>query len=126
MFAAYPAYGFYVRHVRDLRLAGVRFRCESPDLRPAVVCEDVSRLAVDGLEAAASAGGDATLAFRGVRGALVRGCVPAEGAKVFLKVAGAGSERVSLLGNDFAGVERVVEYADGATPGGVTEVGNRR
>jgi hypothetical protein len=125
MFPAYPAYGFYGRHARDLRLSGVRFRCEAPDPRPAVVCEDVARLTVDGLEAPAAAGGDATLTFRGVRGAIVRGCVPAEGARVFLKVAGAGSERVSLLGNDFAGVERVVDYVDGATPGGVTEVGNR-
>jgi len=41
MFGVPKAYGLFARHVDDLVLKEVRFRLESPDERPAVVCEDV-------------------------------------------------------------------------------------
>ncbi len=123
MFETYPAYGLYCRHARSLHLSGVHFRCEAPDLRPAVYCEDVSRLTIDTLEAPE---GDPIVAFRKVRVATVRGCVPAEKTKVFLNVAGPESRAISLLANDFSGAEKVVAFSDGALPESVGEVGNRK
>jgi polygalacturonase len=124
MFATYPASGLYARHARDLRLSSVAIRYESPDQRPALLCEDVQRLAIDGLEAATC--GNALFAFRDVRGAIVRGCAPPENTKVFLEVAGRASDAISLLANDFSGVAKVVSAIGGARPEGVVEAGNRR
>jgi polygalacturonase len=41
MFGQVPAYGFYIRHVKGIELSGVKLSYEKPDLRPAVVLEDV-------------------------------------------------------------------------------------
>jgi Glycosyl hydrolases family 28 len=124
MFETYPAYGLYCRHARDLHLSGLHFRCESPDLRPAVRCDDVSRLAVDVLDAATA--GDALLDFRNVQGAVVRGCAPAADTKVFLTVEGTETKAIGLLANDFSRVGKIVTFANGALPASVGEVGNRK
>ena len=44
MFGVLPAYGLYGHHVKDLSLHNVRFDVASPDLRPAVVCDNVEGL----------------------------------------------------------------------------------
>jgi polygalacturonase len=50
-FGTMPAYGLYARHVRDLELANIHFDVEGPDLRPAMICEDVDGLQIDDLQA---------------------------------------------------------------------------
>jgi polygalacturonase len=50
MFGTLPAYGFYCRHAAGLKLRDVRLRTERPDLRPAVVCDDVQGMVLDGLD----------------------------------------------------------------------------
>ncbi len=44
MFGTLPAYGFYCRHVRNLRLRNIETTFEKNDARPALVCDDVKRL----------------------------------------------------------------------------------
>jgi hypothetical protein len=124
MFETYPAGGLYCRHAADLRISAFDLRCESPDFRPTVVCEDVARLAIDSL--AAPADGSPVIALRNARTAIVRGCVPVAGTKEFLSVSGKESTGISLLANDFSGVDKVVELSRGALPDSVGEVGNRR
>ena len=43
MFGVPPAYGLFARHVDDLVLKEVRFLLDSPDARPAAICDDVQR-----------------------------------------------------------------------------------
>jgi hypothetical protein len=124
MFAAYPASGFFCRHARDLRLSDVVFRNDAPDLRPALRCEDVRHLTLDGVDATSD--GDALLAFRDVRGAIIRGCAPRESTKLFLEVSGKESAAISLLANDFSATAKTVSFADGGPPASVTEAGNRK
>jgi hypothetical protein len=47
MFGDLPSYGFYCRHVRGVAFANVRVRCANADGRPAIVCDDVTRLSLD-------------------------------------------------------------------------------
>jgi polygalacturonase len=51
MFGRLPAYGLYCRHVKGLKLANVQLQTARPDLRQALVCDDVEGLVVDGLDA---------------------------------------------------------------------------
>ena len=44
MFGALPAYGFYCRHVRDLRFRDLDLSTAQPDPRPAMLCDDVEGL----------------------------------------------------------------------------------
>src|SRR5262249_5535352 len=113
MFGTLPAYGLWCHHARDLHLSDIRLRDSSPALRHAVVCEDVSGLALDALEARQAKGGASVLSFRGVRDALVRGCRPAEETDVFLKVSGADSQFITLLANDLSKAREPVELGPG-------------
>jgi hypothetical protein len=125
MFGVLPAYGVWCRHARDLHLAGLRLRWQAPDLRSAVLCEDVSELAIDSLEARQAKEGAAVLRFRQVRDALLRGCRPEEGTGVFLEVSGAQSRVISLMTNDFSKVRKPVELAGDVPEQSVAEVANR-
>lgn len=49
MFGDLPAYGLFCRHVEGLTLHGVTFGCDLPDARPALVCDDVPGLQLDGV-----------------------------------------------------------------------------
>jgi hypothetical protein len=45
-----PAYGLYVRHVKNLTLDNVQFNLLQPDARPAVWLEDVHQVSATGLK----------------------------------------------------------------------------
>lgn len=45
-----PAYGLYARHVTDLHVNDLTFRYEKPELRPAVVLDDVSNATLRGID----------------------------------------------------------------------------
>jgi len=124
MFGDLPAYGFYVRHVRGIRFTNVRLATEKPDLRPALVCDDIENLSVDGLEAAWSPGAASMVRFSQVRGAMVRGCRPAAAGATFLRLDGAGTRGVSVQANDFRGVGKVFEAAPDVQTGALAEQGN--
>jgi len=54
MFGVLPAYAFYIRHARDIRLSGIRIAMRQPDARPAFVLDDVhnssfERIRVEGV-----------------------------------------------------------------------------
>ena len=48
IFGTLPAYGFYCRHVKGLRLLNVQFAPQQPDARPATVFDDAEDVLVDG------------------------------------------------------------------------------
>lgn len=66
-----PAYGIYARHVRELEIANVRVSFEKVDLRPALACEDVEGLEIDGFKAQLADGVSAAK-FDGVKQLVVR------------------------------------------------------
>jgi polygalacturonase len=66
-----PAYGLFVRHVKDLEMADVRFTFEKEDLRPAMVCEDVEGLEIDNFRAQLGTGAPAAV-WTAVTGIVVR------------------------------------------------------
>lgn len=47
MFGTLPAYGFYCRHIRGLRLRDVHLAASQPDARPAMICDDVQGLSIE-------------------------------------------------------------------------------
>jgi hypothetical protein len=64
MFGTLPAYGLFCRHVKGLRLSNVQLRTAAADLRPAVVCDDVDGLSIDGLDAKLWPGAEPALRLR--------------------------------------------------------------
>ena len=116
MFGVLPAYGLYCRHVAGLKMSNVQLRFAAADLRPAVVCDDVQRVAIDGLDAACSPDGTPVLRLAQVRGALIRGCAPADPIETFLQLEGAQSRDVFLTGNDLRRAKQAVRRSPEVPP----------
>ena len=98
-FGVMPAYGFFCRHVDGLTMRDVSLRAERPDTRPALVCDDVSGLTVQGCEFPSTGPAAPPLALRDVREALIGGCRVAAESIALANVSGARSARLSLIGN---------------------------
>lgn len=138
MFGKLPAYAVYARHVRGLALRDVAVGFVAADTRPALVCETVEQLTLDGFRPmglAASAmpirdvegrrryqpgfpmgAGAAVVRLIDTRGVKVRRSFAAAGVR-FLEVGGAGSGDVQLEGNDLLAVAAPALLAGPEVPG---------
>lgn len=111
MFGRLPAYGFYCRHVKNLKLRNIHLQLAESDKRHALVAEDVQNLSIDDLDAPFSQDAAELIRLTDVKGALTRGCRPPTGTDTFLKLQGAGSEGVVLVANDLSRAAKVVQIA---------------
>lgn len=106
MFGILPAYGLFARHVRGLSLHNVRFDLASPDLRPALVCDDVEDLDLLGFRAAAHPKGECLARLRKVRRVNIANSGPLTPVRDFLQVEEIEGAELHLSGNDLRLVEK--------------------
>ena len=100
MFGVLPAYGLYARHVRGLSLHQVRFGLAAPDLRPAVVCDDVADLELNGFSAAGHPAAESLVRLANVRQAFITASRPLSPVPVFVAAENMGERELSLQNND--------------------------
>jgi polygalacturonase len=124
MFGDLPAYGLYCRHVRGLRITGLRLHTLAPDSRHAVVCDDVRELELESLNAGVSGGAAPLLRFINVGDAVVRGTRPRDPLEVLLQLEGGTTRNVLLTGNDLTTVGRLLDVAADVPAGAWREAGN--
>jgi hypothetical protein len=65
MFQELPAWGFYVRHAKDIKMKNITLKLEDRDYRPAFVFDDVDGLGMEGIDLPAER--KLQIAFRQVR-----------------------------------------------------------
>jgi polygalacturonase len=102
MFGTLPAYGLYCRHVKNLRVRDVRTEAVLADARPAVFCDDV-----EGVELADCA--LSAVRMTQARDVFVHGCRTVGAPDAWLRVGGAESRQIHLLGNRLTMAKRAVE-----------------
>jgi polygalacturonase len=125
MFGMLPAYGFYVRHASNVTLDNIELQCQSEDVRPAVVCDDVGDLKISGLEADSSLSAAAVIRLRQVHGACIQDCrAPAEAA-AFLQVEGEKTAGITVMNNDLSAAAEIFKRGP-QTPEDAVWVGNNR
>lgn len=100
MFGALPAYGFYCRHVKGLRLHNLDLAFDKDDARPAIIADDVADLDIFDLRAKLAPAADALIRLSDAQGALIRGC---RNTGPFLCVSGPKSRQIALQSNDLSG-----------------------
>ncbi len=105
MFGILPAYGFFCRHVRNIRFRGVQTDFEKRDTRPALVADDVRDLDIADSVFAAR---DATIRLRQTADASIRGCRTRDAVRAFVDTTPGSVERLTLVGNDLALAETAV------------------
>jgi hypothetical protein len=119
IFGVLPAYGLYVHHARDITLNNVKFHLEADDLRPALVCDDVQNLELAGFRADGSIKAESLLRLQDTQSAFITGCRVVQPIKAFLRVEGAGSQRIFLKANDLDLARETLSAADKVAPDAV-------
>ncbi len=97
-----PAYGLFARNVKGLTLQNVRFEVASPDLRPALVLDNVSDVAINGLSAQGNPDAESVLRFTAVQDALLSATRLLTPAPVFLQIEGTGNSGIVIDGGDIS------------------------
>lgn len=116
MWGVLPAYGLYARHVNKLTLDNVRFELLSQDYRPALVCDDVDDLDIDGLKAHAGRDVASLIRLRDTRNALIRGSRALTAVPVLVSVEGERSAAITVSGNDARNCDRLTSTGEGTSP----------
>jgi hypothetical protein len=90
-----PAYGVLARHVRDLKILDVTLTMNSPDARPALVCQQAENLECSNWTIPAQSDSDCVVRLESTQGALIKAFKPAHPG-VFARVQGADSGGIVL------------------------------
>ncbi len=114
MWGVLPAYGLYARHAKQITLNNVRFELASRDLRPAIICDDVTDLELAGLKAAGDPAAESLIRLRASRKAFIHTSRPLGKIETFLRLEGRQTTGVTLAANKLDEVQRVVVQVDGA------------
>jgi Glycosyl hydrolases family 28 len=109
-----PAYGMYARNVRGLTLNNVRFEVKTPDVRPALVFENVADAALHALSAQASPKAESLLRFTGAREILLSATRVLTAGAVFLKLVGPNNSEITIDGGDISKAAKPLLFAAGA------------
>jgi hypothetical protein len=87
MFGVLPAWGFYCRHADGVNFENVTLRVKGKDYRPALVCDDVKNLRLDGFHVL-SAGKEPVIYLNDLQGAVIRNSPAPAGTITFIKTNG--------------------------------------
>jgi polygalacturonase len=109
-----PAHGLYARNVRNLTLHNVRIQMTNPDLRPAIVFENVEDAAINGLSAQGNPQAESMLRLINSREVLMTGTRILTPAGTFLQVEGDQSQGITVDGGDLSKAAKPVAFAHGA------------
>ena len=118
MFGLLPAYGFFCRHARGLRLSRVQVSTVQPDARPALVCQDVSGVELFGWRAGTNDG--PVIVFQDVQDALIHGCQAVAGTGSWLQLGGKSSTAIKLIANELSAAKQAVESGTDVSAQAVT------
>ncbi len=112
MFGTLPAYGFFCRHVKNLKFHNIDLGFDADEHRPAFVFDDVKDLDIFNIDAETTPSAKALMWFKHVDGAFIHGCRPSKTVKTFVRLDGNKSNNISLMNNDFSNVEKVLEKGE--------------
>ncbi len=124
MFGQLPAWGFYCRHVKGLKLRNITLKTDQPDLRHALVCDDVEDMLIDTLDAVCDENAVSILRFTNVQNAMITTCRPPKQTPTFLNIQGSKTRGISLVGNDFSDVLAAYKAGGDVPQNALTMQGN--
>ncbi len=96
MFGVLPSYGFYLRHVKNIKIHDMAISYEEPDGRSALVCDDVHDLQVREFRAQSHPAAAPLLQLRNCRDVRLQSCRPIDSVAVYLNVEGSESRHIKV------------------------------
>jgi hypothetical protein len=114
-----PAYGLFARNVKGLTLNNIRFEVASPDLRPAIVFDNVQDAVINSLSAQGNPSAESLIRFTATKDALLTACRATTPAAVFLQIEGTANKNIIVDGGDLSKVASPVAFRNGANKNSV-------
>jgi len=108
MFGTLPAYGFFCRHAKNIKLQNLRLATAGPDHRCAIVFDDIENAAIDALDAPFAKNAAPMIRLDHSKRIAVRNCRPPIGTETFLEVRGSQTKNILLVSNDLAEARNAV------------------
>lgn len=112
MFDKLPAYGFYIRHAKDVTFNNIHLGFAEEDKRSALIADDVQGLLINGLRAQSTAESPSLLHFKNVRQASVSHSGSINEVPVFLQVSGEQTKDIQLHDNQSGNAKKIISSAD--------------
>ncbi|MFC1652418.1 hypothetical protein ACFL3F_01735 [Planctomycetota bacterium] len=97
---------------------------ETPDNRPAVICDDVIDVEIMDSKFSITSEAECMIRFQNVQQAWIRNCQLLGANETFLQVEGKESKDILLSGNDLRKYEKSISCINGATKDAVTTTSN--
>lgn len=110
-----PAYGMYARNVRGLSLHNVRFAMASPDLRPALILDNVEDATVNGLSAQGQKSAESLLRFINTRDVLVSALRVLTPVTNLLQTEGKECANIKIEGGDLSKADKALVLTSGVS-----------
>jgi polygalacturonase len=110
-----PAYGMYARNVRGLSLQNIRFAMASPDLRPALIMDNVEDVTVNSLSAQGQKGAESLLRFINTRDVLISALRVLTPVTNLLQAEGKACANIKIEGGDISKADKALVLTAGAS-----------
>ena len=110
-----PSYALYARNVRGLTLQNVRFEVSAAEERPALVLDRVEDATLNGFSVQGTKEAESTLRLIETQDVLLTGTRLLTASSVFMRIEGAGSNRITIDGGDVQRAAQPVAFAAGAS-----------
>jgi Glycosyl hydrolases family 28 len=110
-----PAYGFYARNVRGITLDNIRFEVSTPDLRPAVILDNVEDVAISGLAVQGNSSTESMLRFTAAKEVLITAPRLLTAAGTYLQLDGTDNKQIVIDGGDLSKASTALAVRDGAS-----------
>jgi hypothetical protein len=109
MWGTLPSYGFFVRHVRGLRMSGLSLNYGKEDVRPALVFSDVMDTRISNSDLRISTRAASAVVLEKVAGLTVAGCAVRGATRTMFRLVGDQNALISAIGNDLTNVHALCE-----------------
>ncbi|MDR6941135.1 glycoside hydrolase family 28 protein [Mucilaginibacter pocheonensis] len=110
-----PAYGMYARNVRGLTLHNIRFAMTSPDMRPALILDNVQDATVNGLSAQGQKNAESLLRFINTQDILVTALRVLTPVTNLLQAEGSTCANIKIEGGDISKAGKALVVTSGAS-----------
>ena len=112
MFGVLPAYGFFIRHAKNIKLHDIELSYENEEYRSVLLCEDVDQLELDNIYGQSNKDAAPFILLKNTSNVSVKDCYPRPGTDTFMKVTGEGSRNIALYDSSMINALKIVDADD--------------
>lgn len=99
IFGKLPAYGFYIRHAKNIKLKDVRLAFEKEEKRPAIIADDVTLITVRDLQAQGNGQIPSLIHLHNVKTGFITDCICTDNIPSFLRLSGKSTKDIQTRDN---------------------------